>query len=132
MTEGNLFDVPAKKRQKKTPAPLPGGTVQRLIGVYARLFEARFAEKPVILPRDGAALKRLIGHAGEAAVERRLPLYLALPDEYLAREGYPLVLLQSVWNKLIVAEREQSAGRTVPGVEATEAYLKSLRDPRRI
>lgn len=129
MTDGpNLFDVKPKAKRKQA-APLPGGAVQRLIGTYVRLFEAKFKEKPIILPRDGAALKRMIAHAGEAAVERRLPLYLALPDDYISNEGYPLVLMQSAWNKLVALERSSTSTK-VPDAAATETYLRNLRGGR--
>jgi hypothetical protein len=132
MNEPNLFDVHRKKKPK-TSEPTPGGVVQRLIGLYVTLFEAKFREKPVITPRDGKALKRLVAHAGEDAVTRRLPRYLDLPDDYIAREGYPLSLFQSTWNKLIAEERSDTRdGHRVPDSKTTTAYLQSLKDPRRV
>lgn len=125
--EANLFGVTPKKKRASAP-PLPNGVVQRLLGIWVGLFETKFHEKPVILPRDGAALKRLISHAGAEAVERRLPRYLALEDAYVIAEGYPLVLLQSSWNKLIVAEKATAS--RLPDADETDKYLRDLRGGR--
>jgi hypothetical protein len=125
--EPNLFGVKPKAKRAK-PAPLPGGVVQRLIGVYARLFEGRFHEKPMVTPADGAALKRMVAHAGEATVERRLPRYLQLDDTYLAGEGYPLRLMPGAWNRLVAAEATDApTARTVPDAGRTAAYLRGLK-----
>ncbi len=127
--EPNLFDV-RRKAKRKAVAPVPGGAVQRLIGIWVGLYERRFGEKPVITPRDGAALKRLVLHAGADVVEHRLPLFLELDDAYIAGEGYPLVLLQSAWNKLIAAEHTTPAPRQVRDADATDRYLRRLKGDR--
>ena len=124
-SEPNLFGVEPKPKREKAPA-VPGGAVQRLISLWIGLFEKRFKEKPVITARDGAALKRLVSHAGAEAVERRLPRYLELDDPYIANEGYPLALLQRSWNKLIVADRRDNSTRT-PDADRTAEYLRKLR-----
>lgn len=125
--EPNLFDVKPKP-ERKAAAPAPNGAVQRAIGIWVGIFEKKFGEKPTIMPRDGAALKRLVLRYGAELVERRLPQFLALDDAYVAAEGYPLALLESSWNKLIVADRA-AAGR-VPDADATERYLRGLRGGR--
>lgn len=119
----NLFDVKRKAKRVAAP-PLPNGIVQRLLGIWVGLFEAKFHEKPMILPRDGAALKRLVALAGAEAVERRLPKYLALEDRYIAGEGYPLALLQSSWNRLIIQDRVHD--RT-PDAARSQDYLRKLK-----
>lgn len=123
----NLFGVTAKTKRKAAPAP--NGAVQRAIGIWVGLFEKKFGEKPIILGRDAAALKRLVLRYGPELVERRLPQFLALDDAYVSTEGYPLALLEASWNKLIVAERAR-VGR-VPDEAATDAYLATLRTRQR-
>ncbi len=129
MTDGpNLFGVKPKAKRKAAPA-VPGGAVQRLIGAWVRLFEGRFGEKPVITPADGAALKRLVSHAGEGAVERRLHAYLELTNTYVAEAGYPLRLLPGEWNRLVAADKT-GAPRSVPDADATGRYLRRLKGGR--
>jgi len=122
--EPNLFGIKPKPKPRKAE-PLPSGTMTRLIGIWVGLFEARFREKPVIRPRDAAALKRMVRHAGEASVSARLRLYIALDDEYVAAEGYPLALFEDRWNKLVAAAARPQA--RVQDAESTDAYLRSLR-----
>ena len=124
MADPNLFGVVPKAR-KARPAPSPTGEIQRLIGLWASLFEERFHEKPIVTGKDGAAVKRLVAHGGVGAVERRLRIYLALDDPYIAGQGYPLSLMLGAWNRL-VAQDVQAPSR-VPDSDATSRYLRGIK-----
>ncbi len=121
----NLFGVPDKEPKKPAPAKAGPGEVQRLIGVWAKLFEARFGEKPIVTGRDGAALKRLIAHSDAATVERRLKVYLALDDAFIASQGYPLGLMLGAWNRLVAQDRPEPS--RVPSAERTAEYIRNLK-----
>lgn len=123
--EPNLFGVKSKAKRKASP-PIPGGAVQRLIGTYRSLFEAKFHETPTITAADGAALKRLVAQSGADVVERRLRLFLEIDDPYTSGEGYPLRLMPRAWNKLIVQDAQAKTSRT-PDAERTDEYLRSLK-----
>ena len=126
MTPANLFGVEKPAKAKKAAAP--ASETQRIIGAWARLFEAKYGEKPIVNGKDAAAVKRLIGHAGAAVVERRLGLYLALEDDFVAGQGYPLSLMLGQWNRLVALERPVQRGNQ--SVEATDAYLRGLKGGR--
>ncbi len=121
---GDLFGV-GKRPAKAKAAPTPPGAIQRLIGVWASLFEARYREKPIITARDAAALKRLIGHADVATVERRLRAYLDLDDPYISGQGYPLALMLGAWNRLIATDRQPL--RVQMDADRTTQYLDDLK-----
>ena len=115
------------------PKPVPERTpAQRLIAGWSKLFLARFGTKPIVSPKDGAAVKRLLAREGvdEALVARRIGQYFDLDDEYLRREGYPLGLLPGAWNKLAVAEAQERPKSRVPDADATEQYLARMRGRR--
>lgn len=125
MTQEPLFGGRRPAKRAHSP-PLPDQAVQRVLVEWIRLFEARFHERPLIRGQDGAAVKRLIAHAGVDAVAGRLPLYLALDDPYVERKGYPLSLLPQVWNELVV-QCHQQQGRTSSEVDRTKKYLQGLK-----
>ncbi|MES2341688.1 MAG: hypothetical protein V4597_08420 [Pseudomonadota bacterium] len=125
-TEANLFGVEAKAKRAKAK-PAPAGEVQAVIGQWAALFQARFGEKPLVTGKDGAAVKRLVAHGGLPAVLRRLPIYLDLPDEFLAGQGYPLSLMLGQWNRLVALDRPAQDRGRVPDADRTSARMARLR-----
>ncbi len=122
----NLFGIETKAKKAKAPAACPGD-VQLVIRTWAEAFERRFGEKPIITGKDGAAVKRLIGHSDLRTVVRRLPIYLDLPDEYLAGQGYPLHLMLGQWNRLVALDRPVQPSRSVPDAESTGDRMRRLR-----
>jgi hypothetical protein len=122
--EPNLFGIKPKEKRKKAD-PLPSGTMTRLIGAWSRLFEGKYREKPLIRPRDAAALKRMVLKVGEVVVSERLKLYIELDDPFVRDEGFPLALMEDRWNKLIAAA-SKAQGR-VPDADSTDRYLRTLR-----
>ncbi len=117
MRKGHLFGAP------------PPSDVPRLIALWIDLFAAKYGERPIPTGKDAAAVKRLVGYAGAVTVERRLRLYLALDDAYLAAQGYPLSLLSSAWNRLIALD--QPDRQRGPDAAATDRYLQGLNGGRR-
>lgn len=124
MTDANLFDI--KPRPKKAAKPkAPAGEAHRIIATWAKLFEAKFREKPIIIGKDAGAVKTLLAHASADVVERRLKAYLALDDQYIAGQGYPLSLMLSAWNRLIALEAETPS--KVPDAARTDQYLSRMK-----
>lgn len=129
MVEPNLFGVTAKPKARKAKAA--PGEVQVVIGKWAALFEARFREKPLVTGKDGAAVKRLIAHAGAETVLRRLPIYLDLPDEFLAGQGYPLSLMLGQWNRLVALDRGSTARGPAADADSTSDRMARLKSQGR-
>jgi hypothetical protein len=123
--DAQLFALERKRRSKPTPAP--DNAVHRLIAIWVGLFRQRFRERPIVTPKDGAALKRLLVQTqDEAVIARRLPLYFDLDDAYLQQNGFPLAQLPASWNRLIAIDAQRTQSR-VPDADATERYLRKLR-----
>lgn len=126
--EPNLFDVAPRPKRKPSP-PAQGGAVQKLIGVYVERYTARFGEPPVILKRDGAILKSLVGQFGLEKVDQRLRAFMGWDDSYVVESGFALTMFQSSWNRLaarcVTQQRQQSPGDDAVG--KTQQYLRSLR-----
>jgi hypothetical protein len=107
---------------------VPASAVQQILMAWATLFEAKYHEKPIITGKDGAAVKRLLGHAPAPVVLRRLQVYLDLDDPFITNQGYPLALMLGAWNRLVAQDRPERA--KVPDASATANYLAKMRGQR--
>lgn len=122
MGHSDLFGPKAKPVKATVDSP-----THRVIALYCHIFGERFkGEQPVITAGDGKAVKTLIAQFGEPKILERLPLFMALDDAFLQREGYPLRLLPGAWNKL-AAMAVTTAPSTAEVTRSTDAYLDRMK-----
>jgi hypothetical protein len=125
----NLFGIDSPKRKPLKKEPANHIAVNGLIAIYKQGYERRFNEPPVILKSDGPLLYKLVEQFGAAKVEQRLRAFMAWDDQFVIDSGFSLRMLHTRWNALAakcVQERPAERG-TVPGADATSAYLRQLK-----